>query len=93
MVQSHNVHIAGERKQRELAKQIAGDNVAAERGARKRWGGYQEGPFCLRPQSDTEEGIGGQHTAWVRHIGGRDGHSFHLDDTQCSDEQFCEEPP
>lgn len=30
---AHNVHIAGERKQRELVKQIVGDNVAAERGA------------------------------------------------------------
>ena len=30
---AHNVHIAGERRQREMVKQIVGDNVAAERGA------------------------------------------------------------
>lgn len=30
---AHGVHIAGERRQRKLVKQIVGDNVAAERGA------------------------------------------------------------
>ena len=51
-LKAHGVHIAGERKQREVAKHIIGEQRGGPYG--ERWRSHQGRAFHLCPQFDQE---------------------------------------